>query len=158
MWKSLLGKVWRGAPKSARRWSVWLVNPRFTVTVGAVVRDAQGRVLLFNHRFRMGSGWGIPGGFLDKGEQPEEGLRRELREEAGMDIEEAELVFVRTHKRPQQVEIIYRCRVRQREARSESIEIRSSEWFALDALPEGLTRDQHRIIERALAGGAQSAK
>ncbi|HEY0080510.1 MAG TPA: NUDIX hydrolase [Pyrinomonadaceae bacterium] len=153
MWRKLLGTLWRGAPGSVRRWSVWMVNPRFAVTVGGVVRDERGRVLLFNHVFRKGSGWGIPGGFLEKGEQPDDGLKRELREEAGLEIDEAELAFVRTFKRPQQLEIIYRCRVRQPAATSESLEIRASEWFELDALPDGLAPDQHRIIKRALSNG-----
>ena len=74
MLKKVLGALWRHAPKSVRRWGVRLVEPRFTVTAGAVVVDERGRVLLLNHVFRVGSGWGIPGGFMEKGEQPEEAL------------------------------------------------------------------------------------
>jgi len=103
MLKEFLGFVWRSAPKSVRRFSVRLVEPRFTVTAGAVVEDEEGRILLLNHVFRKGSGWGIPGGFLSPGEQPEEALRRELREETGMEVETARLAFVRTLKRPRQV-------------------------------------------------------
>src|SRR5436305_3816795 len=64
MLKRLLGALWRLSPKSLRRWSVALVEPRFMVTAGAVVTDDKGRVLMLEHRFRAGSGWGIPGGFL----------------------------------------------------------------------------------------------
>ncbi|MCA1629352.1 MAG: hypothetical protein LC774_03085 [Acidobacteria bacterium] len=58
MLKDLLAKVWRGSPAGVRRLGVWLAEPRFTVTAGAVVVDAEGRVLLFKHAFRRGSGWG----------------------------------------------------------------------------------------------------
>lgn len=149
MLKKLLGALWRGAPKSLRRWGVRLVEPRFTVTAGAVVRDERGRVLLLEHVFRAGNGWGIPGGFIERGEQPEEAVRRELREEVGLELEEAELAFVRTLNRPTQVEIIFRCRPRGSMG-PRSMEIKHAQWFALDQLPEGLTRDQRRIIERAL--------
>lgn len=156
MWADVLGKVWRGAPKGLRRAGVWLTQPRFTVTAGAVVEDEQGRVLLLHHVFRMGSGWGIPGGFLAKGEQPEEALRRELREEVGMELGRTELAFVRTLPRPRQVEIIFRCRARAADLPGErkSAEVDGAEWFERESFPRGLAQDQRRLIERALAGGA----
>lgn len=154
MLKRLLGTLWRHAPKSVRRWGVRLVEPRFTVTAGAVIMDERGRVLLLNHVFRAGSGWGIPGGFIEKGEQPEEALRRELREEVGLELERAELAFVRTLNKPVQVEIIFRCRARRGEGQSrKSVEIKSAEWFALDDLPSRLSKDQRKLIRRALEDG-----
>jgi 8-oxo-dGTP diphosphatase len=154
MLKKLLGALWRGAPKSVRRLTMRLTQPRFAVTAGAVVVDERGRVLLLKHVFRAGSGWGIPGGFIEKGEQPEDAVRRELREEIGLHLAEAELAFVRTLRRPTQVEIIFRCRP-QGQFAPRSIEIKSAEWFAPDALPKGIDRDQRRIIERALERRAQ---
>ncbi len=149
MLKALLAKMWRGSPARVRRLGVWLTQARFTVTAGAVVLDEGGRVLLLQHTFRRGSGWGIPGGFLAKGEQPEEALRRELREETGMELETARIAFVRTLKRPQQVEIIYRCRVRDADKGfRQNLEIKNLAWFARHELPE-VTPDQRRIIERA---------
>jgi ADP-ribose pyrophosphatase YjhB (NUDIX family) len=159
MLKEVLGFVWRSAPKMLRRWSVRLVEPRFMVTAGAVVEDARGRVLLLNHVFRKGSGWGIPGGFLASGEQPEEALRRELREETGMEIESAEIAFARTLKRPQQIEIIYRCRVRDPapSGRTSNLEINHLAWFDPQSLPE-VSDDQRRLIRRVLdKTGAQTS-
>jgi ADP-ribose pyrophosphatase YjhB (NUDIX family) len=155
MLKRLLGALWRLSPKSLRRWGVRLVEPRFMVTAGAVVTDDKGRVLLLEHRFRAGSGWGIPGGFLEKGEQPEEALRRELREEIGLELESAEIAFARTLKRPHQIEIIFRCRPKGSLGRNNA-EIKSAEWFELDKLPQGLGRDQRRLINHALKDGAKA--
>ncbi|HEX8457635.1 MAG TPA: NUDIX domain-containing protein [Pyrinomonadaceae bacterium] len=159
MWKKLLGTLWRGAPKRVRRLGVWLAEPRFMVTVGAVVLDERERVLLLQHEFRMGSGWGIPGGFLERGEQPFEALRRELSEETGAELCDARLVHVRTLRRPQQVEIHFLCRVRDASTvRPRSIEINRVGWFAADELPPELSPDQRRIVRDALAGGAKSAE
>ena len=149
MLKKLLGALWRGAPGSVRRLTMRLTQPRFTVTAGAIVVDDGGRVLLLKHVFRAGSGWGIPGGFIEKGEQPDEALRRELEEEIGLKLKQAELVFVRTLKRPAQVEIIFRCRP-QGPFAPRSVEIKSADWFAPDALPPELSRDQRQLIERVL--------
>jgi len=149
MLRRLLGTLWRRAPKQVRLFTVRLIQPTFTVTAGAVVVDKQGRVLLLKHVFRTGSGWGLPGGFISAGEQPEDAIRRELREEIDMEIDRLELAFVRTLDRARQVEIIFRCRPLGR-ANPQSIEVRSAEWFPMNGLPRGLSADQQRLIERAL--------
>jgi ADP-ribose pyrophosphatase YjhB (NUDIX family) len=156
MWKKLLGALWRGAPKRLRRWGVWLTQPRFTVTAAAVVEDERGRVLLLHHVFRKGSRWGVPGGFLTKGEQPEDALRRELREEVGVEVESAEIAFARTIPSVRQVELIFRCRARAEGIPAErlSTEVDGAGWFERDSPPAELGEDQRRLIERALGGGA----
>jgi 8-oxo-dGTP diphosphatase len=160
MLKSLLARVWRGSPVFVRRAGVWLTQPRFAVTAGAVVSDERGRVLLLRHVLRKGSGWGIPGGFLAAGEQPEEAVRRELREETGLELDAAELAFVRTLPGVRQVEIIFRCRMRAAAlgALEKGFEIDRAEWFARDALPRELPRDQRRLIDRALGVRANAGE
>jgi ADP-ribose pyrophosphatase YjhB (NUDIX family) len=156
MLKQIIGFVWRAAPRRLRRGGVWLFEPRFAVTAAAVVVDEAGRVLLLNHVFRKGSGWGIPGGFLEKGEQPENALRRELREEIGLELDCLQIIAARTLKRPQQIEILYLCQpLKESRAQPQSLEIRNAEWFALDRLPAELTRDQHQLIQRALKKRSQ---
>ncbi|HLL71269.1 MAG TPA: NUDIX hydrolase [Pyrinomonadaceae bacterium] len=159
MWKKLLGALWHGSPRRVRRWGVWLVEPRFLVTVGAVVLDERGRVMLLNHEFRTGSGWGIPGGFIESGEQPLEALRRELHEEVGVELDAPQLFHVRTLDKTQQVEIHFRCRVRAGvRATPQSMEINGVGWFDADKLPPELSADQRRIIKHALADGANAAE
>ena len=156
MLKDLLAKVWRGSPAGVRRLGVWLAEPRFTVTAGAVVLDAEGRVLLLKHAFRRGSGWGIPGGFMEKGEQPEAAIRRELREEAGLELEDARLVTVRALTETQQVEILFVARPsRAAVARAASAEVSAVEWFERGQLPPGLSKDQRRLIDLALETAAR---
>ena len=145
MLKDLLEAIWRRAPKVLRRLTMRVTNARFTVTAAGLVVDQQGRVLLLKHRFRPGSGWGIPGGFLEAGEQPEEGLRRELREEVGLELERAELFTTHAFTKPRQIEIVFRCRPRGA-ALPQSLEIRKAAWFSLDSLPEGLPEDQRQLI------------
>lgn len=57
-------------------------------TANAIVTDAAGRVLLGRRARPPDEGkWDVLGGFVDEGEHPEEALRRELREEAGVEVE-----------------------------------------------------------------------
>ena len=122
---------------------------RFTVTVGAFVFDDQGRILLLEHEFRPDSRWGIPGGFMSRGEQPDAALRRELREEVKLEIIDVEFLFVRTLSRLKQVEIYFSGKAASTPVPS-SFEIRKAEWFAADDLPDELSRDQREMIKRAL--------
>jgi ADP-ribose pyrophosphatase YjhB (NUDIX family) len=70
----------------------WLAS---AVVFGAVIMvlaynllDDEGRVLLARRAFEPDAGlWDVPGGFLEEGEHPLDGLRRELAEETGVDAE-----------------------------------------------------------------------
>jgi 8-oxo-dGTP diphosphatase len=148
MLKNLIGSVWRLLPARVRRWSMRATHTRFTVTAGAVIFNDAGQVLLLKHRFRAGSGWGLPGGFLEAGEQPLAALKRELREEIGMEVESAEIFTVRSFRKPRQVEVLYLCRANS-PAKPQTMEVESAAWFAVDSLPDGLPRDQRRLVEHA---------
>jgi ADP-ribose pyrophosphatase YjhB (NUDIX family) len=150
MWLKAARAIWRRLPRRARRWGVVATQARFTVTSGAVLVDQKGRVLLLRHTFRAGSGWGIPGGFIEPGEQPEEALRRELREEIGIEVDSLELAFVRTLVGIRQVEIIFRGRT-EGAITPRASEIAEAAWIDPAALPAGCSPDQREIIRRALA-------
>ena len=56
--------------------------------VGALVTDGEGRVLLARRAVEPAAGlWDTIGGFLDEGEDAVAGLRREVLEEAGIEVE-----------------------------------------------------------------------
>jgi mutator protein MutT len=64
-------------------------------TASAVVDDGAGRVLLSKRAVDPHAGsWDLPGGFIDEGEHPLECLRRELSEEAGITLEDHQLLGI----------------------------------------------------------------
>jgi 8-oxo-dGTP diphosphatase len=63
-----------------------------------VILDPDGRILLVRFEFPDRSVWACPGGGLEPGESHEAALRRELREEVGLELEElGPCVWTRTH-------------------------------------------------------------
>lgn len=67
--------------------------PMPLVGVAAAVFDDAGRVLLVQRGQPPRQGqWGLPGGLLDLGERLQDGVRREVAEECGIEIEVMDLV------------------------------------------------------------------
>lgn len=64
----------------------------------AVVLDSARRILLVRFEFPDRHLWACPGGGLESGESHADALRRELREEAGLELEDlGPCVWTRTH-------------------------------------------------------------
>src|SRR5207244_10594740 len=68
-------------------------DPRPVVTVGGLVFDPSGRVLMIRTH-KWSNLWGIPGGKTRYGETSEAALRREIKEETGLDITDVQFVLV----------------------------------------------------------------
>lgn len=61
--------------------------------VGAIIHDADGRLLLIRRAHEPSAGlWSVPGGRVEDGESDAEAVVRELREETGLLVEPGALV------------------------------------------------------------------
>ena len=64
-----------------------------TATVGALIFNDRGDVLMI-HTHKWSDLWGIPGGKIKGGEPSVDALRREIKEETGLDVTDIEFVLV----------------------------------------------------------------
>ena len=114
--------------------------------VRALVVDPGRRILLLHYANEYDSWWLTPGGGIDAGESDEQALRRELREEIGLEefaigplLWERERYFMLDPEHCGQCNRVYLVRVPTMEARVVS-EARDARWFTLEevaALPDG---------------------
>lgn len=109
-------------------------NSKPAVT-GIVARG--GRVLLSRRAREPHLGlWDLPGGFLESGEHPEDGLRREILEETGLHARVGRLVTIAvgTWAEFDTLNLIYEAEADgEPRAMDDSIEMR---FFAINELPE----------------------
>jgi 8-oxo-dGTP pyrophosphatase MutT (NUDIX family) len=88
-------RIWKYLPGRVQRWLVHVSAPKITHGVAAVICDEQGRILVARHVYRR-QPWSMPGGLVDRGEQPAEALARELHEELGVDAVVGRLLHAET--------------------------------------------------------------
>ncbi len=74
---------------------VFYLDPKLAA---GVVTEQEGRVLLLRRAIEPAYGsWVFPGGFVDRGEHPEQAAVREAREEAGVDVRLESLLGIYSH-------------------------------------------------------------
>lgn len=126
-------------------------------TVAVIVAD--GRVLLGRRGPDVvASGrWGLPGGFVDRGEHPEETLAREVAEETGLSVVDATLLDVdldRTDPAKPVVTIAYAVTTTgDPRPADDLVELR---WHPIDELPRlAFDADEARIVAAQSSGTSQ---
>ena len=95
----------------ACRWTHWN-NP--TPVLAAIIEctDRDGRVLLARNAAWPGRMFALITGFMEAGETPEQGLRREVAEETALEVDALNLVGVYDFQRMNQVIIAYHAQAR----------------------------------------------
>ncbi|GAA1455255.1 hypothetical protein GCM10009618_23700 [Nesterenkonia lacusekhoensis] len=135
------------------------------VAAYAVITDDAGRMLL-PHWHQGPGGWTLPGGGIDPGEDPADGVIREIREETGYEAEVLELLGIDNMVIPgdrrlseekkgtpmQALRIIYRARITDGEMTAEQDGSTDDvAWFTPEQI-EGLKRVSLVDVGRRMAG------
>lgn len=131
-----------GGPKSRLRcpaceWTHWN-NPTPVLAAVIELADQGGRVLLARNAAWPGSFFGLITGFMEAGETPEDGIRREVAEETSLSVDALKLIGVYDFQRMNQIIIVYHALSRgEIKLSPELAEYRLYELSELKCLPAG---------------------
>jgi ADP-ribose pyrophosphatase YjhB (NUDIX family) len=132
-------------------------DPLWLPGVTGVVLDERDRVLLVR---RSDSGrWALVSGIVEPGEDPAVGLRREVAEETGVVAEVIALAYVNVTPevvypngdRARYLDLTFVCRHVRGTPVVGDDEATDVGWYALDALPEGMSATSADRLAHALA-------
>ncbi len=147
--KRFLLKIWGILPFWMQRIAAAIIRPRYQVSVGAVILNEEGQLLLCEHTYRRLYPWGLPGGDLKFGEDPVEGVKREVMEETGINIREARLLLVENSNETHHVSITFLCSGPEGKFIPNE-EVSDIQYFETTALP-GFFMEHRVTIEKCLA-------
>ncbi len=128
-------------------------------SVAALVRDADGRILLV--QVADHGEWTLPGGLLEPDERPEDAVAREAREEAGVEVEVAAPLgvfggpeFRHAYANGDEIAFmlaVFAAEFRSGETRADGEETTDVGWFAKDELRDlALTPRARTVLDRLL--------
>lgn len=106
-------------------------------TVGAFILNGQGKLLLVqSHKWKDGL-WHVPGGHIEWGESIEDAVKREVKEEVGLDVQDIEVfhlweaIFPKSFSRKKHFLFIEcLCRSTYPRVIPDTDEIQNAQWFS----------------------------
>ncbi len=103
-------------------------------TVGALVVNEKDDVLIVRSN-KWNNKYTVPGGHIELGERAEDAIKREVKEETGLDVEPIKLLLVQQaiypkdyHKREHYVFMDYLCKTRSSQVKLDDRELQEYVW------------------------------
>lgn len=127
-------------------------TPKHSVSVAGIVVDDHDRILVIQRRDN--GHWEPPGGVLELAESPQEGTRREVLEETGIDSEVLDLSGVYKNLSRGIISLVFRCRPLTRSAPFTD-EANAVCWFSEEEVRRLMTPAYAVRVTDALLPGVQ---
>lgn len=121
---------------------------QFTIGVFGIISDEQDRILLC-HRNDYDL-WNLPGGGLENGESPWDGVKREVKEETGFDVDVVKLAGVYSKTDKNELVLSFICKIIGGHITLND-EADKIEYFEVDKLPANIPFNHIERIQDAVS-------
>jgi len=119
----------------------------FTIGVFGIIKDKQNRVLLIlRNDYDL---WNLPGGGLEKGESPWQGVIREVKEETGLNVSVTRLAGVYSKPDVDEIVFSFECKIIDGELTLNE-EAKDFKYFSLQEIPKNSSSKQFERIKDLL--------
>jgi 8-oxo-dGTP pyrophosphatase MutT (NUDIX family) len=134
--------TWMGIPLHGL---IRLSRPKYTMGAVGVIFNTNRQVLLVEHVFHPKTPWGLPGGWVNRREDPAYTVVRELYEELSIHVTVERIIALSTDSRfGNHVDLAYLCHTSDSVGKL-SRELLGYQWFDLDKLPRILQFHDYAI-------------
>jgi len=156
---TLLEKKWKKIIKEIERFTNKMGDKKIGVGFGVMMINEEGKVLLgkrhedpnkADSEFRLSNCWTMPGGKLKYGENFEQGAKREVLEETGIELINSNVICLNCdlNEHAHFITIgLFSKNFKGNPQVLEPDEITEWAWFNLDNLPENLYFPSEKILE-----------
>jgi len=126
--------VYRRLPGALQRFANRCLNTTYGVASKVLLTTPDGRFLVVKQTYR--DGWDLPGGFIDRGENPQQAAYRELREETGLTGVELSQQSVVIEPDFRMVQVLFHGQVTETPAlQADGVEISAIRWVVRGDVP-----------------------
>jgi len=133
--KLILLQIWKWLPFGLQKLFYHVLQPSFLVFAAAVIFNPEKKILLGKTTYQRIHPWGLLGGGLKLGEDPEQGVVREILEETGLKVEVKKLLMAKNSRVRNQIGLFYLCELQAGEFYP-SDEISEIAYFDVEHLPD----------------------
>lgn len=96
----------------------------------------------------IGGEWHILGGHLEHGEQPEDAMKREAKEETGLEVEVHQVIDVMTWSdRNNALSVLYHCEASSRNAEAKD-DLQELKWVSPDEIKDFVHEEEVERLEK----------
>ena len=96
--------------------------------------EVENKLLMANHSYHKGMGYTLVAGFLEAGESIEDAVKREVREEVGIEVEDIKYFASQPWPFPNSLMIGCTCKYKSGEINVDGIEIVDAKWFSKEEI------------------------
>lgn len=148
-------RVYRVVPAGPSHLVTRVVKPSYTVGAIALI-EWDGRVLALRQTHRIGLS--LPGGLVDRGEQPQQAVAREVLEETGLRVTSGDIFATTFDPQLRVVDVIFRVRCDREPQVRVASEATGFEWIDPSQWPPGQADEStQRILDGIVAAHAEPA-